>query len=109
MSVFWIGVALWIIPFLIAGGWMQKANWRYIHLYREMHDVELLLPGEGDTPRTQLQSFAPSSSWRLWRILWEPQADPALERARRTVVRRFWIMNVFLWGGAFIPIGLSLH
>lgn len=107
-NLFLLGMVLYAVPFLSAAAWMILAQIRYVGLYREVHGDVVPLPRDstrrylGDPQRWFRES--PSLSWRLWRIIWEPQDDPALESARRRVVRRWWLLVTFMVVGFPIPL-----
>ena len=88
-----IGYSLWIVPFMLIGLAMVRAQLEYVRHYREYHNVDLPLPM--DLPGRLID---PRISRQLWRIVWEPQQDPPLELLRRRVVR-YWYTAI---GYAFV-------
>lgn len=107
-SLFWFGVLVYVAPFLVAGVWMLRAQLRYVRLYRETVGQHVLSPEElgrryAADPGGWLRD-SPAVSWTLWRIVWERQRDAELEKARRRVVWRWWLVVGVMVVGAPIPV-----
>lgn len=100
----WTGAIIYVAAFFLAGFWMIGAQVEYVRLYQRRRDAGLARPDDlaarySDEPgRWATESFA--LSWRLWKIVWQPQQDATLERARRRVVRRWWLTVAVMFLGA---------
>jgi hypothetical protein len=101
--LFIVGVLLWFVPVSAAGLWMIRAQAEYIRLYRAKRDPAL--PAPERLAVSPLASFSLSS--RYWKIVWEPQTDPELERLRGQVIRRWWLAIVLGVGGWVLTLFLG--
>lgn len=101
---FLVGGALWLVPSLILGVWMTRAQRRYIDQYRSVNGVNRV-PSADDSWTVMSDPFVGK---RWWDIVWEKQSVPELEHARREVVWRFKVCAVYVFGGSLIPFMLGV-
>lgn len=91
-SRFWLGMLPWIVLFLVVSGWSSRAHRHYLRLYTANYGAAALVPDHYEDSgarqyMTTTRGF--KINRRLRAIVWERQEDPALEEARREVVRRW--------------------
>lgn len=108
--LFWLGVILWVGPFLGAGARWLRLRARYIELYRAKADSNLL----ADETLAECCSREPERwlvgvlrlAWRLSRLGSAPHPQPELEAARRRANRWERLTYLLMFGGVFWPIAL---
>lgn len=94
---FWLGTIPWIVLFLVVSGWSSRAHRHYLRRYTENYGTASLLPDEYDGAGARQYMNTRRGfqiNRRMRAIVWERQEEPALETARREVVRRWRTM----WG-----------
>ena len=101
---FAVGIAIWVGAFVAAGLSMVRAEMAYFHLYRAVKHDDFRLPNE----MGPWGVFRPDRSTdELWKMVRERQAEPALEAARRRLIRRWKLTLAVLFVGPLIFIPLS--
>lgn len=95
---FWFGTLPWIVALLAVSAWSSRAHRHYLRLYMDNYGAASLLPDDHEALGGARQYMNTTRGFRINRrlraIVWERQEVPALEEARRGVVRRWRA----LWG-----------
>jgi hypothetical protein len=108
----WIGLVLWFVPSLIAGWQLARANAEFMQLYRELVDPGLPTYDELAARATMNPwiwwSKGLSVSWQMRVAQRQPGATPALESARRRVLRWRRMAVTVVFAGVLIPFVICL-
>lgn len=103
---------LWVVPYITAFAWMNRAQRQYFRLYQEQRHADVPFPAEMarsffTRPQHAFTQVPRHLGW-FWTILWEQQSDHEVERARRRVWRRLGVTLAIMIIAPALPLSLYL-
>ncbi len=91
--MFLFGFLLYAGLFMAAGIWMNQAQKEYLRLYQTRGNTRRPLV-TSDTDPWEFMANPVRLSWNSFRVIWERQRDAMVERVRRRVIHRLWLIPI---------------